>query len=279
MRLKDLKRTGRDHWNRLLANPRATRAGRWDWRKARVTTRMRAGHYIKLDLLAAAAHAGNVDLVELLASRGARATAWRKVASLQLAWARVAQLDRHSAARLRAALIEADASPFRAPWGLPNRSAFTLFSKKSDDVGHMLPHHDINHRNINHHTALHHAAAEDRHRVVAQLCAAGARLNPADFDGDTPLDYAVACGAKEAARTLIRFGGRSGRNSWPWDEAPLVLGTALWSTSTHADADVHTRRAVTTLFLCAQRGRVPLPAEMVLRICAHFTTLCAIDRN
>lgn len=268
MRLRDVQPAGRDHWERMLANPRATRVGRWDWRKARVTTRMPEGHYVKLDLLAAAAHAGNVDLVELLVCWGARAFAWRPSRQLHLAWGRVMQLDPKRATRLRAALIEAGASPFAPDMGYPYTSAFTCISRNTNDVGRMLPHPDVNRCNTNLHTALHFAACAGRHHVVAHLCAAGASVNLADCFNRTPLDVALLIGAKEAARTLIRFGGN---HLGPICNTPLKLVAVPWSASIHADADVGTRRVVVALFLCAQR--VPLPAEMVRHICAHFTCL------
>lgn len=290
MRFKDLKRAGRDHWERLLAHPRATRAGRWDWRKARVATRMPEGHYmegynIKLDLLAAAAHAGNVDLVELLVRWGARAFAWRAYIQIHLAWARVVQLDPKSATRLRAALIEAGASPFAPDMVYPYMSAFTRISQNTNDVGRMLPHPDVNRQNAFHHTALHFAARANRHHVVARLCAAGADPNRINEHDRTPLDVAIKSGAKEAARSLIRFGGHgnaglsSARSplissmpaTRPNGDTPLKLVAVPWSASTHADVDVGTRGVVVALFLCAQR--VSLPAEMARHICAHFTCL------
>src|SRR5579872_2936962 len=141
---------------------------------------------------------GEADAVQRDLSAGADPNTFRLRTALE--WAVIK--DRTSVARM---LLSAGADP-RPP------GRFLLARAESVAMTQLLLGEGLNPNwdddDLTGRTALHTAAVDGKVPVIRCLLGAGAKVNPADASGETPLDLALERGHREAAAVLRRHGAR-----------------------------------------------------------------------
>jgi len=185
--------------------------------------RLRRGEDVGYGPCHFAASLGNVDMLELLLSKGADKNERDREGNCPLVWI----IANDGAEELMEALVDHGASV--NVQNFVGESPLYLAVQRSlhDKVNYLLENGaDVAVRNLDGATPLHAAAAAGDEEIISLLVKYGAFVNAVDDEGDSPLHWAVRESQAEAACLLGQLGADPHLKNED-DESPLDLAACL----------------------------------------------------